>query len=73
MKVYTVKEMCAVFTKLMEEGKGDHVVLIPNNDMDSVDGYYRTIGEISAEDDVVYIDINDDEEEKAYWKEIEGE
>lgn len=73
MKVYTVKEMYAFFTKLMEEGKGNNVVLVPNNDTDEIDAYYRTVGEVSAEDDIVYLDINSNEDEEMYWKEIEGE
>lgn len=73
MKVYTVKEMHAFFTKLMGEGKGNNVVLVPNNDTDEIDAYYRTVGEVTAEDDVVYLDINSNEEEEEYWKEIEGE
>ena len=73
MKIYTVKEMHAFFTKLMEEGKGNNVVLIPNNDTENIDAYYRTVGSIEAQDDIVYLDININEEEEAYWKEIEGE
>lgn len=73
MKVYTVKEMHAFFTKLMGEGKGNNIILVPNNDTDEIDAYYRTVGEVTAEDDVVYLDINSNEEEEEYWKEIEGE
>lgn len=73
MKVYTVKEMHAFFTKLMGEGKGNNVVLVPNNDTDGIDAYYRTVGEVSAEDDIVYLDINSNDDEEEYWKEIEGE
>jgi len=73
MKVYTVKEMHAFFTKLMGEGKGNNIVLVPNNDTDEIDAYYRTVGEVTAEDDIVYLDINSNEEEEEYWKEIEGE
>ena len=73
MKVYTVKEMHAFFTKLMGEGKGNNVVLVPNNDTDSIDAYYRTVGEIEADDEIVYLDINSNENEEAYWTEIEGE
>ena len=72
MKIYTVKEMHAFFTKLMGEGKGNNVVLIPNNDTD-IDAYYRTVGEIEADNEVVYLDNNFNEDEEAYWKEIEGE
>jgi len=73
MKIYTVKEMHAFFTKLMGEGKGNSVVLIPNNDIDNIDAYYRTVGEIKADNDTVYLDINENKDEEAYWKEIEGE
>lgn len=73
MKVYTVKEMHAFFTKLMGEGKGNNVVLVPNNDADGIDAYYRTVGEVTAEDDIVYLDINSNDDEEEYWKEIEGE
>lgn len=73
MKVYTVKEMHAFFTKLMGEGKGNNVVLVPNNDTDGIDAYYRTVGEVTAEDDIVYLDINSNDDEEEYWKEIEGE
>ena len=73
MKVYTVKEMHAFFTQLMGEGKGNNVVLIPNNDTDSIDAYYRTVGEIEADNEVVYLDNNHNDDEEAYWREIEGE
>ncbi len=73
MKVYTVKEMHAFFTKLMGEGKGNNVVLVPNNDTDEIDAYYRTVGNVEAEDDIVYLDVNSNDDEKEYWREIEGE
>jgi hypothetical protein len=73
MKVYTVKEMHAFFTKLMGEGKGSNVILVPNNDTDEIDAYYRTVGSVEADDEIVYLDVNSNDDEKEYWKEIEGE
>lgn len=70
MKTYTVKELHEILGKAIDNGKGDLVVLVPNNDED-IDGEYATLGKVSFDEDVyreyAYFDQNFGEEEEEYW------
>jgi hypothetical protein len=70
MKTYTVKELHELLGKAIEKGKGDLVLLVPNND-DDIDAEYATLGRISFDEDVyaeyAYLDQNIGEEEEKYW------
>lgn len=74
MKTYTVKELHEILGKAIEEGKGDLVLLVPNNDED-IDAEYATLGNVSFDEGVyaeyVYLDGNCGEEEEEYWAERE--
>ena len=76
MKTYTVKELHEILGKAIDNGKGDLVVLVPNNDED-IDAEYATLGEINFDADAnaeyAYFDQNYGEEEEEYWAEKEGE
>ena len=72
MKTYTVKELHKILGKAVEEGKGDLVLLVPNNDED-IDAAYATLGRIEFDTDAyaeyAYLDGNCGEEEEKYWEE----
>ena len=72
MKVYTVKELHAILTKAMGEGRGSDIVLVPNNDED-IDADYATLGcvefGIDSHDGCLYLDGNAGEEEEKFWEE----
>ena len=74
MKTYTVKELHEILGKPIEEGKGDLVFLVPNNDED-IDAEYATLGRIEFDTDAyaeyAYFDQNCGEEEEEYWAERE--
>lgn len=74
MKTYTVKELHEILSKAIEEGKGDLVLLVPNNDED-IDAEYVTLGHIEFDTDIyaeyAYLDGNCGEEEEEYWAERE--
>ena len=74
MKTYTVKELHEILGKAIEEGKGNLILLVPNNDED-IDAEYATLGNVSFDEDVyaeyVYFDQNCGEEEEKYWAERE--
>lgn len=76
MKTCTVKELHEILGKAIDNGKGDLIVLVPNNDED-IDAAYATLGRISFDDDVyaeyAYFDQNCGEEEEEYWAKKEGE
>ncbi len=71
MKTYTVKELYDVLEKAIENGKGDLIILVPNNDED-IDAEYATLGDFSFDDDkfaeYAYIDGNHGEEEEDFWR-----
>ena len=73
MEFLTVRKLRDALTKLIEEGKGDRIVLVPDYDTEFPDDY-RTVGMV-ADDDVtnqyVYLQYNDDEEELNFWAERE--
>lgn len=70
MKTYTVKELHEILGKAINDGKGDLVVLVPNNDED-IDAEYATLGQIDFDTDIyaeyAYFDQNCGEEEEEYW------
>jgi hypothetical protein len=70
MKTYTVKELHEILGKAIEEGKGDLVLLVPNNDED-IDAAYATLGRVALDEDAyaeyAYLDQNCGEEEEEYW------
>ena len=74
MKTYTVKEFYDVLAKAIEEGKGDLILLVPNND-ENIDAYYATLHGISFDNDqfaeYAYIDGNSGEEEEDFWRDRE--
>ena len=74
MKTYTVKELYEILGKAIDNGKGNLVVLIPNND-DDIDAAYATLGHIEFDTDVyaecAYFDQNYGKEEQEYWAEKE--
>lgn len=76
MKTYTVAELCKVLNKAVEDGKGDLIILVPNNDED-IDAAYATLGSVEFDTDMhaeyVYFDGNGGEEEEEFWKEKEDE
>jgi hypothetical protein len=69
MKTYTVKELHEILGEAINNGKGDLVVLVPNNDED-IDAAYATLGRVEFDTDVyaeyVYFDQNYGEEEEEY-------
>lgn len=73
MEVFTVRKLRDALTKLVEEGKGDRIIVVPDYDTDFPDDY-RTVGMV-ADDDVtnqcIYLEFNDDEEELNFWAERE--
>jgi hypothetical protein len=69
MKVLRVKELADILQDMVNKGYGDRIVLIPETDF-SASADYRTICEVTADDSLskcVYLEINDDEEEQAFW------
>lgn len=74
MKTYTVKELHAILGKAIEDGKGDLILLVPNNDED-IDVEYATLGHVEFETDIqgeyAYFDGNWGEEEEEFWAERE--
>lgn len=74
MKTYTVKELYDVLGKAIENGKGNLILLVPNNDED-IDAEYATLREISFDDgmyeEYAYIDGNTGEEEENFWRDKE--
>jgi hypothetical protein len=76
VKTYTVKELHEILGKAIDNGNGDLIVLVPNNDED-IDAEYATLGIISFDEDVyaeyAYFDQNCGEEEEKYWTNKEEE
>ena len=74
MEILTVRKLRDALTKLVEEGKGDRIILVPDYDTEFPDDY-RTVGMV-ADDDIrnqcIYLEYNDDEEELNFWAEREG-
>jgi hypothetical protein len=73
MKTYTVKELHDVLEKAIENGKGDLILLVPNDDED-IDAEYATLGKISFDDEFAeyaYFDGNCGEEEEKFWRDKE--
>lgn len=69
MKTYTVKELHEILGNAIDNGKGDLVVLVPNNDENLV-AEYATLGRIGFDDiyaECVYFEQNCGEEEEEYW------
>ena len=76
MKTYTIKELHEILGKAIDNGNGNLIVLVPNNDED-IDAAYATLGGISFDTDIyaeyAYFNQNYGEEEEEYWAEREGE
>lgn len=74
MKTYTVKELYNILGAAIQQGKGDLIVLVPNNDED-IDASYATLGRVEFDTDIyseyAYFDGNCGKEEEEYWKEKE--
>jgi hypothetical protein len=68
---YTVSELKKVLEELEKQGKGDRLVLIPDDT--DFPGDYRTIREIDCVNDLsntcVYLDYHSDEDELQFWNE----
>ena len=76
MKTYTVKELHEILGNAINNGKGDLVVLVPNNDED-INALYATLGRVSFDEDIyagcAYFDQNWGKEEEAYWEAYQKE
>ena len=74
MKTYTVKELHETLGKAIEEGKGDLIILVPNNDED-INAEYATLGIIEFDTDIsaefAYFEQNDGWEEDKFWEKRE--
>lgn len=72
MKVLTVAELCDILSTLVEQGKGNRVVLVPNKYDEEIDADYRTIGLVDSEYDIqekyIYLETNSAENENAYFE-----
>ena len=68
---YTVSELKKALEELEKQGKGDRIVLIPD-DTDFSCGY-RTISEIDSVNDIsntcIYLESHSDENELKFWNE----
>lgn len=72
MKTLRVKELADILQKLVNEGHGERLVLIPETDL-CAPASYRTTCAVDTDDMAgrcVYLVINDDEEEQAFWESI---
>ena len=70
IKAYTVKELKEELEKLIENGMGDRIVLVPNDSPD-FQGEYRTVREFATDDigeRCVYLEAGTDEEEEMFWE-----
>lgn len=75
MRTYTIKELYETLGNAIDNGKGDLIVLVPNND-ESIEAEYATLGAIGFDDayaECAYFDQNCGEEEEAYWAKKEEE
>jgi hypothetical protein len=74
MKTYTVKELYETLGKAINEGKGDLIILVPNNDED-IDAEYATLGIIEFDTDIfsefAYFEQNIGAEEEEFWEKRE--
>ena len=69
MEVLTVIKLYKILKKAIESGEENKIVLIPNFS-DDLDADYRTISHMENGDctnQCIYLEINDDEEEKEFW------
>ena len=73
MEFLTVNKLRDALSKLIDEGKGDRIILVPDYDTDFPNDY-RTVS-VVADDDMtnqcIYLEYNDDEEELNFWDERE--
>lgn len=69
----TVSQLANILNELVAMGKGDKVVLVPD-DSPNTEYDYRTIGEVDAENDIqdkfIYLETLSDEAEEAYWEDL---
>ena len=68
---YTVSELKKALEELEKQGKGDRIVLIPDDT--DFPNCYRTICEIDSVNDVsntcIYLESHSDENELKFWNE----
>lgn len=70
MKVLRVKQLRDILTVLVEQGHGDKIILVPNDD-DEVDGDYRTVESVANDDYLnryIYLETNTNEDENLFWE-----
>ena len=67
---YTVSELKKALAELEKQGKGDRLVLIPDDT--DFENSYRTIGEIDSVNDIsntcIYLESHSDENELKFWE-----
>lgn len=69
IQVYTVKELKEELDKLISEGNGDKIVLVPCYD-EANEGEYRTIGAVENDDitgQCIYLEDLSNEDEATFW------
>lgn len=72
MKMLTVMDMYKLMQELIEQGKGDLLILMPNWEDEDNDGDYRSIRSVECNDSYetcVYLYGNNAEEENEFWEE----
>ena len=72
MKVLTVAELHDILSALVKQGKGNRVVLVPNECDEDINADYRTIGFVDSECDIqekyIYLETNNTKDENAYFE-----
>ena len=67
---YTVSELKKALAEPEKQGKGDRLVLIPDDT--DFENSYRTIGEIDSVNDIsntcIYLESHSDENELKFWE-----
>lgn len=75
MKVLTVAELHDILSILVKQGKGNRVVLVPNEYDEDINADYRTISFVDSECDIqekyIYLETNNAENENAYFERAE--
>jgi hypothetical protein len=70
MTVLRVKELRDILTALVEQGHGDKIVLVPNDD-NEIDAEYRTVESVANDDyhnQCIYLETNTNEDENLFWE-----
>lgn len=75
MEALTVMQLYNILADLIAIGKGNRVVLVPNQFDEDIDADYRTIGQVDSENDIqqkyIYLETNSSEFENEYFAEGE--